>query len=299
MTIESSNVMAIPAEIAPRVSETYRFVRVFFKRWVVIVGLVVLLLVFIAAIFAPLLAPYDPYKIATGASLELPSAKHWLGTDRLGRDALSRVIYGSRIALIVGFVTVTIASVIGISLGMLAGYGGGLFYIIIMRAVDTLMCFPGLILLMFLSAILGNGLRNVIIALSIGTVAGYVRVMCGLTLSLKQNDYIMAEMASGASNLRIMLRHVLPNAFPPLIVLMTMQLGTLILAEAALGFLGMGIVPPTAAWGSMVNESYVYLQTNPVLCFAPGFCIFLVVFSFNMVGDGLRDALDPRLRGLL
>jgi peptide/nickel transport system permease protein len=199
----------------------------------------------------------------------------------------------------VGFITVAVASMVGITLGMIAGYIGGIFYIIIMRAVDALMCFPGLILFMFLSAILGNGVRNVIIALSIGTVAQYVRVMCGLTLSLKQNDYIMAEVAAGASSYRTMLRHILPNAFPPLIVLMTMQLGTLILAEAALGFLGMGIVPPTAAWGSMVNESYVYLQTNPWLCFAPGICIFLVVFSFNMVGDGLRDALDPRLRGLL
>jgi peptide/nickel transport system permease protein len=298
MTIASSDTIAFQ-EIAPRVSELRRFARVFLKRWVVVLGLVILLLVVVTAIFAPLLAPYDPYQIATGMSLEQPSAQHWLGTDRIGRDSLSRVIYGSRIALIVGFVTVTIASVIGISLGMLAGYAGGLFYVIIMRAVDTLMCFPGLILMMFLSAVLGNGLRNVIIALSIGTLAGYVRVMCGLTLSLKQNDYIMAEVAMGASRLRTMLRHILPNAFPPLIVLMTMQLGTLILAEAALGFLGIGIVPPTAAWGSMVNESYVYLQTNPWLCFAPGICIFLVVFSFNMVGDGLRDALDPRLRGLL
>jgi peptide/nickel transport system permease protein len=298
MTVEASNTIEFQ-EIAPRVSEMRRFIRVFLKRWVVVLGLVILLLVIITAIFAPFLAPYDPYQIATGGSLEQPSSQHWLGTDRIGRDNLSRVIYGSRIALMVGFVTVTIASVIGISLGMLAGYAGGLSYAIIMRAVDTLMCFPGLILMMFLSAILGNGLRNVIIALSIGTVAGYVRVMCGLTLSLKQNDYIMAEVSIGASNLRTMLKHILPNAFPPLIVLMTMQLGTLILAEAALGFLGMGIVPPTAAWGSMVNESYVYLQTNPWLCFAPGICIFLVVFSFNMVGDGLRDALDPRLRGLL
>jgi peptide/nickel transport system permease protein len=286
-------------EMAPRVSETRRFLRVFFKRWVVVLGLIILLMVVIAAVFAPFLAPYDPYQIATGGSLEQPSSQHWLGTDRIGRDNLSRVIYGSRIARIVGFVTVSIASIIGISLGMMAGYAGGAFYVIIMRAVDTLMCFPGLILMMFLSAVLGNGLRNVIIALSIGTVAGYVRVMCGLTLSLKQNDYIMAEVAMGASRMRAMLRHILPNAFPPLIVLMTMQLGTLILAEAALGFLGIGIVPPTAAWGSMVNESYVYLQTNPWLVFAPGICIFLVVFSFNMVGDGLRDALDPRLRGLL
>jgi peptide/nickel transport system permease protein len=298
MAIETSNTATL-SEIAPRVSEIRRFTRVFFKRWVVVVGLAILLLVFIAAIFAPWIAPYDPYKIATGAALEQPSAKHWLGTDRIGRDTLSRVIFGSRTALEVGFITVAIASIIGIVLGMTAGFAGGWFYIIIMRAVDTLMCFPGLILFMFLSAVLGNGVRNVIIALSIGTIAQYVRVMCGLTLSLKQNDYIMAEVSIGASSFRSMFKHILPNAFPPLIVLMTMQLGTLILAEAALGFLGMGIVPPMAAWGSMVNDSYVYLQTNPWLCFAPGIAIFLVVFSFNMVGDGLRDALDPRLRGLL
>jgi ABC-type dipeptide/oligopeptide/nickel transport system permease subunit len=298
MAIETSNATTL-IEIAPRVSELRRFLRVFFRRWVVILGLAILLLVFIAAIFASWIAPYDPYEIATGAALEQPSVKHWLGTDTIGRDTLSRVIYGSRTALEVGFITVAIASIIGISLGMLAGFAGGWFYVIIMRAVDTLMCFPGLILFMFLSAVLGNGVRNVIIALSIGTIAQYVRVMCGLTLSLKQNDYIMAELSIGASSLRTMIRHILPNAFPPLIVLMTMQLGTLILAEAALGFLGMGIVPPTAAWGSMVNESYVFLQSNPWLCFAPGIAIFLVVFAFNMVGDGLRDALDPRLRGLL
>ncbi len=298
MAVESTDSVEFQ-EMTPRISEMRRFFRVFLKRWVVVLGLIILLLLVIAAIFAPFIAPYDPYQIATGMSLEQPSSQHWLGTDRIGRDNLSRVIYGSRIALMVGFITVTIASVVGISLGMLAGYAGGLFYVIIMRAVDTLMCFPGLILMMFLSAILGSGVRNVIIALSIGVLAGYVRMMCGLTLSLKQNDYIMAEVAMGASRLRTMLRHILPNAFPPLIVLMTMQLGTLILAEAALGFLGIGIVPPTAAWGSMVNESYVYLPTNPWLCFAPGICIFLVVFSFNMVGDGLRDALDPRLRGLL
>jgi peptide/nickel transport system permease protein len=298
MAIERNDAATL-MEIGPQVSELHRFMRVFLKRWVVVLGLAILLLVFAAAIFAPWIAPYDPYKIATGTALEQPGAKHWLGTDRIGRDNLSRVIYGSRTALEVGFITVAIASIIGISLGMLAGFAGGWFYIIIMRAVDTLMCFPGLILFMFLSAILGNGVRNVIIALSIGTIAQYVRVMCGLTLSLKQNDYILAEIANGATSLRTMFGHILPNAFPPLIVLMTMQLGTLILAEAALGFLGMGIVPPTAAWGSMVNESYVYLQTNPWLCFAPGICIFLVVFSFNMVGDGLRDALDPRLRGLL
>lgn len=298
MAVEGSQATEY-SEVAPRVSEFRRFLRVFLKRWMVLFGLVILFLVVICAIFAPLIAPYDPYEIATGASLEQPSAKHWLGTDLLGRDTLSRLIYGSRIALVVGFSAVAIASIVGITLGMLAGYAGGLFYVIIMRGVDTLMCFPGFILLLFLATILGNGLRNVIIALSIGTIAGYTRVMCGLTLSIKENDFIMAEGAIGSSSLRTMLRHILPNAFPPLIVLMTMQLGTLILAEAALGFLGMGIVPPAAAWGSMVNEAYIYLNSNPILCFAPGIAIFLVVFSFNMVGDGLRDALDPRLRGLL
>jgi peptide/nickel transport system permease protein len=298
MAVETSRALPL-SEMEPRSNELKRFTRVFLKRWVVALGLFILLVVFIAAIFAPWIAPYDPYKIATGKALEQPSAKHWLGTDRIGRDTLSRVIFGSRVALEVGFITVAVASIIGVALGMIAGYIGGAFYIVIMRAVDALMCFPGLILFMFLSAMLGNGVRNVIIALSIGTVAQYVRVMCGLTLSLKQNDYILAQVSIGAPRFRTMFVHILPNAFPPLIVLMTMQLGTLILAEAALGFLGMGIVPPTAAWGSMVNDSYVYLQTNPWLCFAPGICIFLVVFSFNMVGDGLRDALDPRLRGLL
>lgn len=298
MTAEGSQAMEY-SEIAPRVSEFRRFLKVFLKRWMVVIGLVILFLVVICAIFAAWIAPYDPYKIGTGGSLEQPSAEHWLGTDLLGRDTLSRLIYGSRIALAVGFSSVAIASIIGITLGMLAGYRGGLFYMIIMRGVDTLMCFPPFILVLFLASILGNGLRNVIIALSIGTIAGYTRIMCGLALSLRENDYVMAERAMGGSGLRIMLRHILPNAFPPLIVLMTMQLGTLILAEAALGFLGMGIIPPEAAWGSMVNEAYIYLNSNPILCFAPGIAIFLVVFSFNMVGDGLRDALDPRLRGLL
>ena len=287
------------SEIKPRTSEWKRFQRVFFAKGAVIFGLVILVLLFITAIFAPQLAPYDPYQPYAGPSLAQPSTEHWLGTDKLGRDTLSRLIYGSRTAIEVGFISVAVGSVIGIFLGLLAGYTGGATYAVIMRAMDALMCFPMLILALVIAAVLGSGISNVIIALSIATIPGYGRVTCGIVLSLKENDYILAQRSLGASKLRIMLRHLLPNAFPPLIVLITMQLGGLILAEAGLSFIGIGIKPPGAAWGAMVNDGYQYLLKNPILSFAPGLAIMLVVFAFNIVGDGLRDALDPRLRGLI
>jgi peptide/nickel transport system permease protein len=286
-------------EIASRSSEWKRFRRVFFANRVVIIGLAILSLLVVTAILANWVAPYDPYKPGTGAPLMQPNPQHILGTDTLGRDTLSRIIFGARTALMVGFISVAAGSLIGISLGLTAGYLGSAANMIIMRSMDTLMCFPMLMLAMLISAVLGPGIQNVIIALSIATIPAYARVMCGLTLSLKENDYIMAERAIGSSSSRTMLIHILPNALPPLIVLATMQLGSLILAEAGLSFLGIGIEPPGAAWGSMVNDGYKYLLTNPVLAFAPGAAIMLVVFSFNIVGDGLRDALDPRLRGLL
>ncbi|MCJ7606162.1 MAG: ABC transporter permease [Dehalococcoidales bacterium] len=287
------------SENKPRGSEWKRFRRVFFARGAVAIGLVLLLALFGTAIFAPWIAPYDPYKPGVAPSLAEPSAEHWLGADLLGRDTLSRLIYGSRTAVLVGFISVAVGSICGITLGILAGFTGGMTNVIIMRSMDALMCFPMLILALVIAALLGNGIENVIIALSIATIPGYARVTYGLTLSLKENDYILAQKSLGAGNWRTMLRHILPNAFPPLIVLMTMQLGGLILAEAGLSFLGIGIEPPGAAWGAMVNDGYKYLMRSPVLSFAPGVAIMLVVFSFNIVGDGLRDALDPRLRGLL
>lgn len=287
------------AEAPPRISEWRRFRRVFLSRWGVTFGMIVLLLLLLTAIFAPWLAPYDPFLPGAGPSLAQPSTKHLLGTDVLGRDTLSRLIYGSRTTLMVGFVSVIVGSLIGVSLGIIAGYSGSMANIIIMRAMDALLCFPMILLALVVAAVLGGGIQNVIIALSIATIPGYARVTCGLTLSIRENDYILAEKSIGAGRLRIMFRHILANAFPPLIVLMTMQLGSLILAEAGLSFLGIGIEPPGAAWGAMVNEGYKYLRTLPVLSFAPGLSIMLVVFAFNMVGDGLRDALDPRLRGLL
>jgi peptide/nickel transport system permease protein len=287
------------AEAPPRVSEWRRFRRVFLSRWGVAFGLIVLIILLITAIFAPWLAPYSPYKIATGPSLAQPSHQHWLGTDINGRDTLSRLIYGSRTALMVGFISVIIGSLVGVSLGITAGYSGSAANAIIMRCMDALLCFPMILLALILAAVLGGGIKNVIVALSVATIPGYARITCGLTMSIRENDYIMAERSVGSSRFRIMFGHILPNALPALIVLATMQLGSLILAEAGLSFLGIGIEPPGAAWGNMVTDGRNYLIKSPVLSFAPGLAIMLVVFAFNMVGDGLRDALDPSLRGLL
>ncbi len=298
MTQQTPEVLGF-SESKARASEWKRFRRVFFSRGVVAAGLILLVLLFLTAIFAAQLAPYDPYKPGVAPSLAKPSAQHWLGADLLGRDTLSRLIYGSRTALMVGFISVAIGSVIGITLGVLAGYSRGIVSGIIMRIMDALMCFPMLVFSLVIAALLGNGIHNVIIALSISSIPGYARVVYGLSLSIRENDYILAQKSMGSGNWRTMLSHILPNAFPPLIVIITMQLGGLILAEAGLSFLGIGIAPPGAAWGAMVNEGYQYLIRAPMLSFAPGIAIMLVVFAFNIVGDGLRDALDPRLRGLL
>lgn len=287
------------SEAPPRVTEWRRFVRVFFQRRIVIFGLLVLIILALTGIFAPQLAPYDPYEQNLSNILQQPSREHLLGTDPIGRDTLSRLIYGTRTALTVGFVSVSIATAIGVTLGIIAGYFGGIINMLIMRFTDILMPFPMIVLALLLAAVLGGGIQNVILALGIATIPGYIRVMCGMALSIKENDYILATRAMGASHPRIMLRHILPNAIAPIIVVATLQLGFLILAEAGLSFLGIGIKPPGAAWGAMVNEGYRYLVKLPILSFAPGAAIMLVVFAFNIVGDALRDALDPRLRGTL
>jgi peptide/nickel transport system permease protein len=287
------------SEMLPRYSETRRILSIFFGRPLPVIGLVLIILLIISAIFAPLLAPYDPYKLDIVHKLQSPSLHHLLGTDSLGRDTLSRVIYGSRVSLIVAVVAITMSAAVGIPLGLIAAYFGGATYQIIMRFIDALMAFPMLMLALLISALLGSGIRNVIIALGIAMISAPCRLMCGVALSIKQNEYVLAARAIGVSNTRTMFGHILPNAFPPLLVLLTIGLGATILAEAGLSFLGVGIMPPTPAWGSMVNDGYKFLLTSPVLSLAPGIAIMLVVFGFNMVGDGLRDALDPRLRGVL
>jgi len=282
-----------------KVSEFRRTIRVLLGRKLVLFGLIVILITVLAAIFAPYIAPYDPYQPDLNSTLQNPSSRHWLGTDPTGRDTLSRLIYGARTSMVVGLAAVGLAAVLGMTLGMIAGYFGGIPSMIIMRLTDALMAFPMLLLALTMAALLGGGLTNVIIALTVGLVAAYTRLMCAQVLSINSSDFILAEKAGGASHLRIMLAHILPNCFPPLIVFITLMTGSTILAEAGLSFIGVGINPPGASWGGMVNLGYRYVLSEPILSFIPGVAIMLIVFAFNMVGDGLRDALDPMLRGTL
>jgi len=277
--------------------EWKRIVRVFYRRKLAMVGLVIVMLMILVAIFAPVLAPYDPYDTDIINKLQPPSSEHWLGTDQVGRDTLSRVIYGTRTSLIVGVCAVILAAVIGQLLGLIAGFFGGWVYSVIMRFMDAMMAIPMIVLALVISSVLGGGVKNVIIALAIGGIPGQCRMMCAQTLSVKENDYVMAGRTIGVGSWRMMLRHIYPNAFAPCLVMMTIAVGATILAEAGLSFLGAGINPPTAAWGSMIDGGYSYLSSDPILSIAPGVCIALIVFGFNMMGDGLRDALDPRLRG--
>lgn len=283
--------------IPPKAGEARRIIRVMSSRGVVVFGAVVITILILMAIFAPLIAPYNPAKQNLQMVLQPLSSAHLLGTDWLGRDLLSRIIYGTRVSLAVGIGVVSIAGIIGMFLGLVAGYLGNWINTLIMRIMDAMLSLPPLVLALAIAAILGGGLTNIIISLGIAMVPGYCRLMCGQVLSIKESDYITAARVIGVKDIFIMLRHILPNAFPSLLVLITINIGTAILSEAMLSFLGIGVAPPTPAWGAMVSEGYKYLITSPVLSFAPGIAIMLVVLAFNMVGDGLRDALDPRLRG--
>ncbi len=286
-------------ELSPRSGEVRRFMHVFFGRWLVSLGMVIIVIFLLTAVLSPWITPYDPYEGNFDKLLAPPSAQHWLGTDTLGRDILSRIMYGSRTTLMVGVVALGIAAIAGMFLGLLAGYFGGIVQSVIMRIIDALMAFPMIILALVIAALLGGGLTNVMIALGISLMPGYARLMCGQVLSIKANEFILAERSLGSSDIRIMWHHVLPNCFSPIIIMVTLMMGATILAEAGLSYLGIGIEAPTAAWGGMINDGYPRLLTNPMLSVAPGVAIMLVVFAFNMVGDGLRDALDPRLRGTL
>lgn len=283
--------------LLPPVNEFKRFIKVFFKRKIVIVGFVLVILTLLVALFADLIAPYGINDQDLHNVLAAPSAQHLLGTDALGRDLLSRIIYGTQVALAVGVSTVVVSATVGTIFGLIAGYAQGFVQTIIMRVTDALMAIPSLILTLILAAILKKGVVGVVLAVSVMLIPGYIRLTCGQVLSVKQNDYVMAERSMGATKLRIMVRHILPNCLSPLIVQMTMMIGVAILAEASLSFLGLDIMPPTPAWGGLCNDGQKYLMMRPLLSLAPGLAIMILVFAFNMVGDGLRDALDPKLRG--
>lgn len=248
------------------------------------------------ALLGPWLAPHDPYAQSLANALAPPSPGHVLGTDVLGRDVWSRMIVGARVAALAGLGSVLLAAVCGTALGLVAGYFERVVDAVVMRVIDTLMIIPPVILALVVAAVLGGGLTSVALAIGIALVPTYSRVTRGVVLAVKRRDYVTAARAQGASTPRLLARHVLPQCVSPILVLATLNLGYAILGEAALSFLGAGIAPPEAAWGGMVNDGYRYLTTHPRLSVAPGLAILLTVLSFNIVGDALRDALDPKLR---
>jgi peptide/nickel transport system permease protein len=298
MANESEMTIGLTAA-SKRISGLRRFSKIFFQRPLVVLGLGIIVAAVFVAVFAPFVAPYDPYSQDLNQTLLPPSWEHPLGTDGVGRDTLSRTLFGTRTSLIVGLGAVAIGTLVGYTMGLVAGYFGGTTYAVIMRITDTLMAFPNILLALTIAGLLGGGINNIVVALGVALVPSFARFMCGQVLSARENDYIVSARSIGSSNLRIMLCHVVPNCFPPLIVQMTLWMGHAILSEAGLSFLGIGIEPPGAAWGAMVSDGYQHLLSRPMLSFGPGFAIMLVVFAFNMVGDGLRDALDPRLRGMI
>jgi peptide/nickel transport system permease protein len=267
-----------------------------FKRKGAVAGLVVIVTFILLAAFAPLVVPYDP--IATSWSLvrRAPSSLHWFGTDDLGRDIMARVIYGARASLLAGAISVTIALGIGMPLGMLAGYRGGFIDALISRITDAMLACPFLILAIALAAFLGPSLSNAMIAIGISATPVFVRLTRGQVMSVKVEDYVEAARAMGNPRWRIALFHILPNIVPALLVQATLSIAAAIIAEAALSFLGLGQQPPAPSWGSMLNSAQRFLTNAPWMAIWPGLAIFLVVLSLNLVGDGLRDALDPRER---
>lgn len=257
---------------------------------------VLILLIILAAVFAPFVAPYDHLAQSLTDRLQTPSMTHWLGTDELGRDVLSRIIFGARISLTIGLVPTLISMAIGTVLGLCAGVYGGKVDFVIMRLADVMLAFPSLLLAMVVMYTMGGGLINIFIALSLINWASTARVVRSQTLSLKEKEYVEAARSIGVSRWTIMFRHILPNCLPSLIVLFTLNIPSAILSEASLSFLGVGAQPPSASWGLMAVRGKKYLFSEPWLCIAPSVAIMIVVLAFNFLGDGLRDVLDPYLK---
>lgn len=262
-----------------------------------LVGVCIILLLIVTAIFAPLIATHSPtaYESITDR-YQPPSAEHFLGTDALGRDIFSRIVFGTRISIQIGVFTVAISMIIGVLLGGIAGYFGKWIDQIIMRVIDILMAFPSILLAIALVAVLGPSLQNAMIAIGIVGIPQFARIVRSAVLSVKETEYIEAAKAIGAKNGRVLMQHVLPNCLAPIIVQATLSIGTAILDAAGLSFLGLGAQPPTPEWGAMLSDGRAALQNAPWVVAFPGIAIFLVVLGFNLFGDGLRDALDPRLK---
>ncbi len=277
-------------------SPARRALRRLFRHKGAVVGLIVIATFTVLAVFASLIVPYDPIATSWTAVRKPPSALHWFGTDDLGRDIFARVIYGARASLTAGAISVGIALGIGVPFGLLSGYRGGFIDALISRITDAMLACPFLILAIALAAFLGPSLGNAMIAIGVSRMPVFVRLTRGQAMSVKVEDYVEAARAMGNPRWRIALFHILPNIMPALLVQATLSIAAAIIAEAALSFLGLGQQPPAPSWGSMLNAAQRFLTNAPWMALWPGFAIFLVVLSFNLVGDGLRDALDPRER---
>ena len=273
------------------------FWRYFKRNRLAVGGLVMIVVIFLIAGLASVVAPYDPGKTGVSLKLDAPSIKHFLGADQLGRDVFSRMLYGSRVSLSVGFVAVAISIFIGILVGAVAGYYGGWIDAVLMRFVDIMLCFPSFFLILTVVAVLGPSLLNVMIVIGITSWMGTSRFVRAEFLSLRERDFAQAAKALGVSDRRIIFRHILPNALAPVFVTATLDVATAILVEAGLSFLGFGVQPPAPSWGNILTEGRTYIFDAWWLTVFPGLAILITVLSFNLLGEGLRDALDPRLRG--
>jgi len=259
-------------------------------------GLVVFILLFAVALLADVIAPYGPNEMIPGEQLRAPSWRHPMGTDILGRDVLSRVIYGSRISIYVGFVSMLMAVLIGVPMGLVAGYYGKIIDQVIMRAVDIMLAFPIFLLAILIMVVLGASSTNVCVALAIVYIPRFARIVRGSVLSIRENEYMEAVEALGIRKWRVFFLHILPNCLAPVMVVASLSIGVAILAEASLSFLGMGTQPPTPSWGSDLRDAIGLMEINPWLAIFPGSAILVTVLSINLLGDGLRDAIDPRLK---
>jgi len=278
----------------PHVAASRAVVRRLLRRPAAAAGVVVVAMFVAMAIFAPWIAPYDPIATSFSTVRKAPSALHWFGTDEIGRDVLSRIVFGARASLLAGVVSVLISLAVGVPVGLLAGYAGGKTDVLISRITDAMLACPFLILAIALAAFLGPSLTNAMIAIGISATPVFIRLTRGTTLAVKAEDYVLAARAIGNGPLRIAVRHVLPNIVAPLLVQATLAIAAAVIAEASLSFLGLGQQPPQPSWGSMLNVAKNYIDNAPWMAIWPGLSIFLLVLSFNLVGDGLRDALDPR-----
>jgi peptide/nickel transport system permease protein len=286
-------------EIAtPRRSQRLYVLSHLLKRPTAVVGLVIIVLVVFMALFAPWISPYGPLEQHISNAFQMPSLSHPLGTDNLGRDILTRIMYGSRTSLEIGVLAVGLGGLIGVILGMLSGYFRGWLEAGIMRVVEALLALPGMLLVIAMSTSLGTGLKALIVAIAVASTPLFARLIRGSVLITKELDYVLAAKTIGASNVRIMVWHIWPNCLQPIVVQATLGVGVAILVGAAASFLGVGVQPPSADWGQMISTGHQYIFTNWWMSVPPGVAIMLTVMGFNLLGDGLRDALDPRLRGV-